>query len=173
MRENHLFIADMHYGQSNIHINVRPEFNSAKEHDDFIHDNICKVGDKTKTLWLLGDTFLKPSTFWRLEDYRRTYQYVNIILGNHCHPSLAAFATKLKGVNVHGGMMRFGCWLTHLSVNPIDLPRGNNIHAHNHARVTMLNEHGEKDNRYYCVSAEVINYTPISLYEIKKIQNWR
>jgi len=166
--EVHYFIGDLHYGQNNVHITIRPEFDSAREHDNLIHRNILAVGDKTKVLWLTGDTFLSSASFWRLEAYRLKYQTVNIILGNHCHKGLAKYATSLKGVNVFGGIKRFGFWITHLTVNSIDLERGPNIHAHNHNRVCMIDQNSQLDKRYFCTSAEAINYTPISLGEIKR-----
>jgi calcineurin-like phosphoesterase family protein len=168
MDDIHFFIGDTHFAQANIHFRVRPEFNSAKEHDDYIHKRILETGNKTRTLWLTGDTFLKPSSFWRLEEYRLTYQQVNIVLGNHCHSALPGYASRLKGVNVMGSIKRFGFWLSHLPVHPVDLERGKNIHAHNHNRVTLLDHTFKKDPNYFCTSAEVIDYKPISLSEIKK-----
>lgn len=168
MDEVHMFIGDLHFGQNNVHISIRPEFESARDHDNLIHRNIIEAGDKTKVLWLTGDTFLSSASFWRLEAYRLKYQKVNIVLGNHCHKGLARHASKLKGVSVFGGIKRFGFWITHLTVNPIDLQRGPNIHAHNHNRVTMVDENGKPDKRYFCTSAEAIDYKPISLKEIKR-----
>lgn len=168
MDDIHFFIGDLHYGQNNVHQSIRPEFSSPREHDNYIHAKIMEKGNKTRVLWLTGDTFLSSSSFWRLEEYRLRWQQVNIVLGNHCHKGLARKATKMKGVNVFGPIRRFGFWITHLPVHPIDIGRGKNIHAHNHNRVTVIDHTLKKDPNYFCTSAEAIDYTPISLREIKE-----
>ena len=59
-----------------------------------------------------------------------------------------------------------GFVLTHCPVHPyiVQEKRGN-IHGHIHSK-DILNEHGEVDNRYLNVSAECINYTPITMDEL-------
>lgn len=182
--EQHLFIADLHFGHNGIHEKFRTEFDSQEDHDDCIHGNILAAASTTKTLWILGDSFLKTNEFWRLEEYRLKYQQVNIILGNHCHTGLPRYALQFKNVNVFGVQKKFGYWLTHVPVPYSELYRGKCIHGHTHSNKVGEWEHVEygfggveadifvEDKRYFCVSCENINYAPISLQKIKELRGW-
>lgn len=165
------FIADMHFGHSNIHKKFRTEFLTQEEHDNTIHQNILSFGGGNNVLWLLGDTFFKASHFWRLSEYAKTYQKVNIVMGNHCASSLPRYALQFKNVNVYGVVQRFGLWLTHVPIPDYELYRGNCIHGHLHNKVVFDKDYDE-DDRYFCVSCENIGYKPISLGDIKAIKGW-
>lgn len=169
--ERHLFIADLHIGHSNIHEKFRTQFSTQKEHDDTIHDNIMEVASTQKTLWILGDSFFKTREFWRLAEYAKVYQKINIVLGNHCHTGLPRYALQFKNVNVFGVVQKFGLWLTHVPVPDYELYRGFNIHGHLHSKKVMDRDF-EEDDRYFCVSCENIDYKPISLSEIKRLRGW-
>lgn len=185
--ESHLFIADMHFGHSNIHEKFRTQFSSQEEHDSTIHNNILEAGDKTKVLWILGDSFFKEREFWRLDEYRNKYQRVNIVLGNHCHTGLPRYIFRtdkggqpvFNNVNVFGSIVKFGFWLSHVPVPDYELRRGMNIcgHMHNRGINRKVFEYGnyvgdEDDARYFCVSCENIDYRPISLQKIKELRGW-
>lgn len=176
--ERHIFIADLHFGDTPVRRGMRKEFESDEEHNNIIHNNILKVASTQKTLWLLGDTFTKPSEFWRLEEYRLKYQMVNIILGNHCHTGLPRYALQFKNVNVFGVLTKFGVWLTHVPAPDYELYRGNCIHGHLHSKEILREESSScnyrlvEDERYFCVSCENIDYKPISLSEIKRLRGW-
>ena len=182
--ERHIFIADLHFGDTPIRRGMRKEFESDEEHNNVIHNNILKEASTQKTLWLLGDTFTKPSEFWRLEEYRLKYQQVMVILGNHCHSGLPRYALQFKNVNVFGVLNKFGVWLTHVPVPDYELYRGNCIHGHLHNNVVgewEIIDYGfggleskvfNEDPRSFCVSCENINYKPISLSEIKRLRGW-
>lgn len=175
-----LFIADIHAGHNGIHNKFRTQFSSEKEHDDFIHHNILSEGNTNTTLWLLGDTYFKSSTFWRLEEIRNKYQQVNIVLGNHCASSLPRFALQFKNVNVYGVQQKYGLWLSHVPIPDYELYRGNCVHGHMHDKKVerTVFEYGnavatEQDNRYFCVSCENVDYKPISLDNIRNIRGWK
>lgn len=181
--EQHLFIADTHFGHSNIHEKFRTQFESQEQHNTYIHNNILEAGDKTKTLWILGDSFLKEREFWRLDEYRKKYQQVNLLLGNHCHIGLPRYIFRVdKGgqpvfnnVNVFGVLKKFGFWLSHVPVPDYELYRGNCIHGHLHSKKVMENlpyPYEGEDKRYFCVSCENIDYRPISLQKIKELRGW-
>ena len=58
--------------------------------------------------------------------------------------------------------------LTHIPVHPESLARwGLNVHGHLHANRVNLPLAQIPDRRYFNVSMEQINYTPISLEEVK------
>lgn len=186
--ERHLFIADLHFGHGNTNEKFRKQFSSQEDHDNFIHNNIIQCGNRQKTLWILGDSFLKTNTFWRLDEYRKIYQQVNIILGNHCHSGLPRYIFKtdkggqpvFNNVNVFGSITKFGFWLSHVPVPDYELNRGNNICGHRHDRgikVDVSHKFGMvdfviEDDRYFCVSCENIDYKPVSLAEIKSLRGW-
>lgn len=177
------FIADMHFGHSNIHEKFRTRFSTQEEHDSTIHQNILSCGGSNNVLWLLGDTFFKASHFWRLSEYAKAYQKVNIVMGNHCASSLPRYALRFKNVNVYGVVQKFGLWLTHVPVPDYELNRGNCIHGHMHDKKITLEinytcdfeeEYYQtiEDKRYFCVSCENIGYKPVSLGDIKTIKGW-
>ena len=59
--------------------------------------------------------------------------------------------------------------LTHIPIHPESLARwGLNVHGHLHANVVKLSLAQIPDPRYFNVSMEQINYTPISLETVKK-----
>ncbi|QCQ64939.1 hypothetical protein Barba33A_gp070 [Rheinheimera phage vB_RspM_Barba33A] len=80
----HYFIADTHFGHSNIHMKFRKEFSSQEEHNETIHENIMTCGNKQDCIWLLGDIIFKESEFWRISAYAKKFQQVYYVLGNHC-----------------------------------------------------------------------------------------
>lgn len=181
MTQRTLFIGDTHFNHKRIHVKFRTQFSSDDEHDNFIYNNILEAADTNTSLWLMGDTFFNPKGFWRLEEFRKVYQQVNIVLGNHCHNQLPRYALQFKNVNVFGVQQRYGLWLSHVPVPDYELYRGNCVHGHLHNKIVteeVVDEDryllGEKqDNRYYCVSCEQVDYRPISLAQIKEERGWK
>lgn len=174
---SHYFIADMHFGHNGIHEKFRTCFDSRREHDDTIHYNIISTSGSNNVLWLLGDTFFKQSEFWRLAEYAKVYQKVNIVLGNHCAHSLPRYALQFKNVDVFGVVQRFGCVMAHIPVPVYELDRCYCIHGHLHSKSVSIDgdEKGEEFNEhseYFCVSCENVGYKPISLGAIKAIKGW-
>ena len=176
----HYFIADNHYGHNNIHLKFRKEFSSQEEHNETIHNNILSTGNGNDCLWLLGDVFFKKSEMWRLKDYAKKFQRVYYILGNHDYPLAWREAAQYKNVSVMGVENRWGFWISHIPVPECELYRGKSIHGHTHNKKMQRVEHyndGDieifEDDNYFCVSCEQVNYTPISLEEIKDIRGWK
>ena len=173
MTKRTLFIADLHFNHKRIHDKFRPQFSSDEEHDDFIHNSIIDAGDTNTSLWLLGDTFFNPKGFWRLDEFRKAYQQVNIVLGNHCSTQLPRYALQFKNVNVFGVQQRYGLWLSHIPVMQQEMYRVQGcVSGHLHSN-NVLGEKGEIDNRYYIVSCEQVDYRPISLEQIKEERGWK
>jgi calcineurin-like phosphoesterase family protein len=179
----HYFIADTHFGHSNIHLKFRKEFSSQEEHNETIHQNIMNIGNKQDCLWLLGDIFFKESEFWRLSAYAKKFQHVYYILGNHDKPSVVRYAMQHKNINIMGVEQRWGLWLAHVPVPDYELYRGNCVHGHLHSKVvqdlSLLDHESDysdqdiTDRRYFCVSCEQVDYKPISLEQIKEIRGWK
>ena len=179
----HYFIADCHYGHSNIHLKFRKEFSSQEEHNETIHQNIMATGNKQDCLWLLGDIVFKESEFWRISEYAKKFQQVYLVLGNHDLASLPRYALQHKNVGVYGVQNRWGLWMSHVPIPDYELYRGNSIHGHMHDKVVQdlsLLDHCSDytdqditDTRYFCVSCEQVDYKPISLDNIKEIRGWK
>jgi calcineurin-like phosphoesterase family protein len=176
----HYFIADNHYGHSNIHLKFRKEFSSQEEHNETIHNNIMTTGNKTDCLWLLGDVFFKQTEFWRLSEYAKKFQQVYYLLGNHDAKSVVRYALQHKNISIMGVEKRWGLWFSHVPIPEYELYRGNSICGHMHDKqiTRKVYENGiyvgdEPDDRYFVVSCERVGYTPISLEDIKDIRGWK
>ncbi len=179
-KAKHYFIADAHFGHSNIHMKFRKEFYSQEEHNETIHQNILNTGNKCDCLWLLGDIFFKESELWRLSAYAKKFQHVYYVLGNHDISSAWRYAAQHKNVSIHGIESRWGLWISHAPIHECELYRGMNIHGHTHDKKVGFTDrdyfntvYTEEDLNYFCVSCEQVDYKPISLDEIKQIRGWR
>lgn len=177
----HYFIADLHFGHSNIHLKFRKEFSSQEEHNETIHENIMTCGNKRDCIWLLGDIIFKESEFWRISAYAKKFQQVYLILGNHDAKSLPRYALQHKNVCVMGVEQRWGLWFSHVPVPDYELYRGNSVHGHMHSKVVSKDIEDFSgnilcsipDKRYFSVSCEQVDYKPISLNDIKEIRGWK
>lgn len=75
--------------------------------------------------------------------------------------------------DIRGSHQFKGMLITHIPVHPQSLGRwGFNVHGHLHAEEVKVwnpwRSADETDERYFNVSVERINYTPISLEEVRK-----
>lgn len=154
---NTFFIGDTHFGHANIikfEKNARP-FATIEEHDEALVENWNKVVKAKDIVWHLGDFAFgaaKVDIAGRLNGDKR------LVMGNHDHyPSelYLRYFTKLYGAVSYKMML-----LTHLPVAPPQLERWSvNVHGHMHS-------FNMEDPRYINVSAEQINYTPISFEDV-------
>jgi calcineurin-like phosphoesterase family protein len=93
-----------------------------------------------------------------------------LIKGNHDLLEMKDYLQyfdDVRGVHQFKGMV-----ITHIPVHPDSLGRwGFNVHGHLHANRVMSPKYsGRPDERYFNVSVECINYTPISLDEVMKFK---
>lgn len=167
MARDIFFIADTHFGHDNILKFDPPRpFSSIEEHDEHIIENWNRVVKPNDKIYHLGDITFKRSCmkyFDRLNGIKR------LVLGNHdlfqMHYYTEHFQ-KIYGVkhihiNATEDADAFRCAVTHVPIHSNSIERwGLNIHGH-------LHFNSIPDPRYFCVSVEQINYTPISLEEIK------
>lgn len=160
------FIGDCHFSHNDIHKKFRTNFSSDEEHDNVIYENIMSCAGKRNQLWLLGDIFFKPESFWRLDEFSKYFQNVNYVLGNHCHTSVSKYAAQFDNVHIFGIQSKYGFWISHAPVHPDELRGRTCLHGHTH-NVLMLDSNGEIDKRYICVSCEQVDYKPITLEQIK------
>lgn len=153
-----MVIADMHLGHKAI-CKYRPQFNTAKEHDDFIIANYKKVITKRDTVYFLGDIAFSREAADRLDELPG---YKILILGNHDTDRGRDESKYLisKFDRIYGSLSKKGCWWTHIPIHPDELRGEFNISGHIHNKTL-------EDPRYANVSLENTNYFPADFREIK------
>ena len=151
------FTADTHFGHRNI-CKYRPQFASPQEHDEHIIKQWNGVIKKAHhQVWVLGDMCIKNKLYDFDSIISRLKGTIHVITGNHCY--LPAYS-KIHVAN--GILKKYGFWLSHYPIHPQELRGKKNIHGHIHGIENLL-----KDDRYINVNCEFINYTPISLEQIR------
>lgn len=160
-----VFISDTHWGHRNI-CKYRPQFETREQHDQAVLDGILKMADKRTTLWMLGDCFFTEESLLNLYALMESFQAINFIPGNH-DVDTATRAKQLKetivpNVNMVASLYPYKeFWLSHCPIHPAEMrKRTANIHGHVH-NATL------PDKKYVNVCCEAVNYTPISLEEIR------
>lgn len=156
------FIGDLHLGHKRV-TRFRTEFDSVETHDQFITQSLVSYGNKRKILYLLGDICFDFYSLANLKKIVEAYGKVYMILGNHDleskeRPTIQELLSTGLEIISSGKYKEF--WLSHEPIHPIELRGKINIHGHVHLNAI-------DDNRYMNVSAETINYLPISLESIR------
>lgn len=158
--KNIYFISDLHIGHDKLIKNLRG-FSSTEEHDEFIINQWNSKIKKNDVVWILGDLTMEKNDYSFLNKLKGIK---HVILGNHDLPQHTKELQRY--VNKIGGMVKlkkYDILLSHCPVHESEIDRFKlNIHGHVH-------ENSLDDKRYFNVSCEAINYTPISLSEIFKI----
>ena len=133
-----------------------------REHIVAQHNSVVGKRDK---VYFLGDVTMSTKAS-ALEILDRMNGEKVLIKGNHdlCKP--AAYLKYFK--DIRGSHQFSGVIMTHIPIHPESLARwGTNIHGHLHHNRVMMPVAQIPDRRYFNVSLECINYTPISLEQIK------
>lgn len=172
---NVFFVADLHFGhektcttfQGHDGRPLRP-FANADEMDEEIIRRAHSVMSKNDTLYVQGDVCIDPKHLWKVS---RLPGRKILIPGNHdklpARRYLEVFddIVAYKVFKTTGIFDRFVC--THVPIHPEDLKRwGANVHGHLHSD-WRKDRHGRPDPNYLCVSLEQIDYTPISLDQVR------
>lgn len=178
---NVFFAADHHFGHNNIYTQfkladgVTPArcFANAAEGDEVMverHNSVVKPADR---VYFVGDVAMSHRA---LPILSRMNGRKVLIKGNHDIHKLSHYLPYFD--DIRGSHQLDGILVTHIPVHPDSLARwGFNVHGHLHANKVMTDVNRSDpyafinkvpDPRYFCVSVEQINYTPISLEEIKK-----
>lgn len=129
-----------------------------------------KVVSPNSKVYFLGDVTCayKPAAIAKqLEILHRMNGEKVLIKGNHDIGRLEDYARYFKDVrSVH----QFeGIILSHIPIHPGSLARwGLSVHGHTHNNKVLIEGTKHPDPRYACVSMEQIDYTPISLEDVKK-----
>lgn len=169
---NIFFASDHHFNHANILTFKRQDDTPLREFRDVSHMNehlinchnsVVRSGDK---VYFLGDVCMTRNASG-LEILARLNGEKILIKGNHdlCKPGqYLNYFKDIRGSHQFDGMI-----LTHIPIHSESLARwGTNVHGHLHHNVVRMPLSQIPDRRYFNVSVERINYTPISLEEVKK-----
>lgn len=159
---NVLFFSDPHFSHENM-AKARG-FKSVEEHDNHIIKKRNQKVSKRDIVWLLGDLTMEKRSPYPL--LAKLNGIIRVVGGNHDRPQ--DMQELLKYVHSISGMVKYkGFVLTHCPIHESEIARfRGNIHGHVHAE-------GLPDHRYFNVSAENINYEPISFEELLKIRDFK
>ena len=157
---------------------LRHEFANSEEADQAMIDRHNAVVKDNDRVYMVGDICFHKKHLYKVGQMRGRKV---LIKGNHdlLTPSeYLEYFDDIRGVHQFSGMV-----ITHIPIHPDSLGRwGFNVHGHLHAnRVTHYVQNTPTqggpyfytevpDPRYFNVSVEQINYTPISLEEVKKFK---
>ncbi len=161
---NTFFIGDTHFSHNNI-LNFKKDdggllrpFDSIEDHDEYIIDVWNKTVRPIDIVYHLGDVVMNERA---LPICSRLHGVKILIGGNHDKAKTSQFTkyfTDIYGCKEVGSMI-----LTHIPIHTSCIERWKaNIHGHLHSNII-------DDNRYFNVSCEQVDYTPISLEQVKKV----
>lgn len=156
---NVLFIGDCHFGHRN-QIKWRTNFYDENEVTQKILHNYQEVVTKRDVVFFLGDIILSEE---RLDVLDGLPGKKILIAGNHCTERIPMRTLVNIFDEVHAIMKYKEFWLSHAPLHPNELRGRKNIHGHVH-------ESTIPDSRYINVSCENVNYTPISLFQIRNLK---
>lgn len=182
---NVFFIGCTHFGHEKMYsfvnrdgTKVRP-FKNAEEGDAEIAKRWNATVGKDDKVYVLGDVAFTNKSLKILGDLKGKKI---LIKGNHDILKPGEYLKYFKDIRAYHKLESEV--LSHIPIHPISLYRRKhgkywlNIHAHLHSEVVMSAESTDPDDafracntedpRYFSVCVERINYTPISLDEIRK-----
>ena len=157
-------ISDTHFGHANILTfkkqNGDPlrSFHNIVEHDEHLIEQWNKTVSPNDKVYHLGDVGFKNFTALGVILSRLNGTKV-LIKGNHDNFKLSQYQQYFKDVRASHQLDKF--ILTHIPIHPQSIGRWKaNIHGHLHANTL-------DDPRYFNVSVEQINYTPLDFEFIR------
>jgi calcineurin-like phosphoesterase family protein len=169
---NIFFASDHHIDHQNILTFKRDDGTPLREFQDVDHmretiierhNSVVRPGDK---VYFLGDVVMSRKSS-ALEVLQRMNGEKILVKGNHDQCKPEAYLKYFK--DIRGSHQFEGLIMTHIPIHSESLARwGLNVHGHLHYNVVKLPLSQIPDRRYFNVGMERINYTPISLEEVKK-----
>ncbi len=152
------FISDLHLGHKNILRFSGPlrGGTTSEEHDEWIVEQWNSVVNNRDLVWVLGDVAFPGEG--NLDILARLKGRKKLVRGNHDTLPTAEYLKYFE--DIYGIYKKYGYWITHAPVHPLELRGKKNIHGHVH-------QHSINDNRYINVCVEENYGIPISLQEIR------
>lgn len=175
MSKNIFFISDHHMGHEGPYNKflmpngkyLRDPFKNSDEADEMMIERHNKVVSDNDRVYFVGDFCFSKKHIHKAGRLRGKKV---LIKGNHDILELKEYLPyfeDIRGVHQFDGMV-----ITHIPVHEQSLGRwGFNVHGHLHShRVMMPGASDGIDHRYFNVSVEQLDYTPISLEQVKKFK---
>jgi calcineurin-like phosphoesterase family protein len=173
--KNIFLIADLHFGDSDMVTLIKEDghpirpFKSIEEHDATIIENWNKVVNDGDKVYVLGDVAQKKKD---LEKFTELHGKKILIKGNHDIYQMKEYAKYFKDIR---GTHRLenGILMSHIPVHPSTFGKAHKVNVHGHIHDKRVMEFKPEnlgytiDQRYFCVSCEHINYTPMELGAIE------
>jgi len=162
-------ISDTHFGHANILTflddkgdKIRP-FSNVDEMDETMVENWNSVVNDGDTVYHLGDVVINKKYLHILS---RLKGRKILIKGNHDIFKLKDYTEHFEDIRAYKVLIRdnFKFILSHIPVYEAAFERwkGGNIHGHTHEKRVMTDKN-TINPKYFSVSVEQINYTPILL----------
>lgn len=157
-------ISDTHFGHANIltfEANGKKmrEFASVEEMDEFMVQRWNSVVRPQDKVYHLGDFAMHKRNIpiaQRLNGHKR------LVLGNHDDEDVSLYLPYFEKVLAFRKLSNV--ILTHIPLHPESLRKDwANVHGHVHSNVPQ----GHFGQRYYNVSVEMIDYTPVPLHVVR------
>jgi calcineurin-like phosphoesterase family protein len=165
-------ISDLHLGHKNIltfmHDGkpLRP-FKTLEEMHEVIVTNWNKIVTSQDKIYVLGDVAMND---WGLSQLDKCNGHKRLVMGNHDKMGWAKYIKREGGggpfEEIYGVRQINGVWMTHvpMHVDSVAQPRViMNAHGHLHANKVK----GNFSKKYFNCCVEQLNYTPVSIDEIK------
>lgn len=164
MQKKVFFIADTHFGDSNVIIYENRPFSSANDMDSMLVKNWNDTVSENDTVFVLGDL-----SFCNREKTTEICRSLNgekfLVMGNHdTEDEQFYYECGFSGVSRYP-IIYNNFWI--LSHEPLYVNRNMpyaNIFGHVHGNPIYK----DVSERSFCVSVERINYTPVEISEIQK-----
>lgn len=155
-----LNLSDLHLGHQSI-CKFRTQFTTVEEHDSLIIENYLNLVRKQDRVHFNGDVAFTSEA---LNTIKKLPGRKILILGNHDTEFKKRGYTLQDLVDtfdeIHSFVRWHEFWLTHCPIHVDELRGKFNIHGHTHNHII--------DNpNYLNICMEHINYTPISLEQIR------
>lgn len=169
---NRFFISDLHLGHKNILTFKRDNgeplraFSDVDEMHAVMVDRWNAVVRNRDTVVVLGDVVIGRWGFQYLKAMRGRKILVK---GNHDIFKLKDYAEHFEDIRAYD--VKNGVIYSHVPVHPHSMGRfGINVHGHLHQRQVLVDESDPSsiDPRYFNVSVERLDYTPMALEDLKK-----
>ena len=186
--KNVFLIADLHFGDSDV-INLikddghplRP-FKSIEEHDATLIENWNRVvTHPSDKVYVLGDVAQKRKD---IENFGKLNGKKILIKGNHDIYEMKEYAKYFKDIRATHRLDN-GILMSHIPVHSSTFGKAHKVNVHGHIHDKRVKHAvdtfgtwdfsenaigtwvGNIDKRYFCVSCEHINYTPMELGAIE------
>ncbi len=156
-------ISDTHFNHENIIKYCDRPFTDVTHMNEYMVDawnSVVKDGD---IVYHLGDVYMGDGAGWFQKIAPRLKGRKRLILGNHDNGKDQTLQKVFQKISVWRMFPEFGLLLTHVPVHPNTLGEKTPVNIHGH----IHNNERDYGDQHFNVSVEVINYTPISLEELR------